>query len=109
MRCLSGGFVWDYYSGIARQPGRNGKALGLQKCRVEQFRLIAVTIVAEDRHDGMSRSQIFCQPNGAGNIDTRRATEAETFFFNEIEDQLNGFGIRDLIGEIRREPFPDLR
>src|ERR1700733_3398067 len=51
------------------EPVRHRQVLGAHEIRIEQFGLVAASVVAQHRHDGMARSEFFSQTNGAGNVD----------------------------------------
>src|SRR5215217_6185609 len=53
----------------------------------------------------MSGAEVARKTDGAGNVDSARSADANSFLINEIENQLNGLGIGNLIGEIRRKAF----
>ncbi len=58
----------------------SGSPFELRKSGLKSFRLIAVTIVAEDRHDRMSGPDVPGESDGAGNVDAGRAADADAFF-----------------------------
>src|SRR6185437_12265281 len=69
------------------EPVGEGQLFRTQKIRIEQFRLIAAATVGKDRDDGLARTQVFGEPDGAGDIDARRAAEAEPFMFEKVKDE----------------------
>lgn len=84
------------------KPARYGQALFPQECRVEQLGLIAAAVVAEDRHDGVPRSQLSCQPDRASDVHTRRRAEAQPFLLDEAEDRFDGLLVLDQVGAVDR-------
>src|SRR3546814_3139962 len=51
----------------------------LQKNRIEKLRLIPVAVVAEDRDDRMTGTELAREADGAGDIDAAGPAEAEPF------------------------------
>ena len=87
---------------MAIQPG-TGRPFEVEEVRVEELGLIAVAVIAEDRHHRMARAEVPGEVDRAGNVDRRRAAEAEALILDEVEEIGKRFGIRDPIGIIRRE------
>ena len=89
----------------ASQDRWNRQALAAQKFWIEQFLLVAGTVVGEDRHDRMPGAKVLCQSDGSGNIDARRPAHAKTLVFHQIEQDRQRLFVGDLVGVIDRRPF----
>src|SRR6185312_2518825 len=83
---------------FALEPFRYRKFLRAQEVRVEQLRLIARAEVGKNGHDGVAGSEILRQPDCTGDVDAARAAEAKAFVQQQVEDDRNGFFVRDEIG-----------
>ena len=66
--------------------------------RIEQFRLIAISGIAKDRHDRLAGAELFGEPDRAGHIDAGRTAEAKAFMFEQFVDDGNRFLVRYQIG-----------
>jgi hypothetical protein len=53
----------------------------------------------------MARSELSGQPNGAGNVDARRAAETKPLMFEQVEDERDRFFIADLVGVVDGNAF----
>src|SRR6218665_1957006 len=82
---------------------RDGEVFAAEEFRVEQFALEAVAVVAEYRDDGLARPEVTGEPDGAGDIDARRAAEAEALMLEQVEHIGQGFAVGDLVGVIDGE------
>src|SRR6185437_4409127 len=80
------------------EPGRGRQPFLAEEFWVEQPALIARPIIAEYRDYGMAGPKLTGKTNGASDIDAARSAEAETFFTQQVEDDGQGFGVRDLVG-----------
>src|SRR6266403_1132211 len=68
------------------QPFRHRQFLAAHEIRIEQLGLIAVAGIAEDGDDGLARPELLGKANGAGDIDTGRATQAKAFVLKQLID-----------------------
>src|SRR6185295_13108524 len=82
------------------KPTGHGEVFRLEKCRVEQLRLVAGAIIAQQGHDGVARTQLFAKADGAGDVDTRRSTHAQPFFLQQLEADRHRFLVGDEEGMI---------
>src|SRR5215207_6056570 len=87
------------------QPSWNRQILGVQKVRVEQLRLVACAIVAQDCYDRVSRPEMLRKTDRACHIDTGRTAQAQAFLLQQIEDDRNRLLVRDLESHIRLKSF----
>src|SRR5262245_30878379 len=95
-------FVRHLYARFLLEPRRYRKALFAQELRVEQFRLIARSIIGENRDDGVPRPQLLGKPDRARDIDAGRAAHAQTLVLEQIEDDWNRLLVGYLIGDVDR-------
>ena len=85
--------------------GLEQQVLGAQEVRVEQLRLIARAVVAQDRHDRVAGAEIARQPDRAGDVDAGRAAQAQALVLEEVEDDRQRLLVGDLVGDVDRDAF----
>src|SRR6266404_663599 len=91
------------------QPFRHRQFLAAHEIRIEQLGLIAVAGIAEDGDDGLARPELLGKANGAGDIDTGRATQAKAFVLKQLIDHSYGFLVRDQEGIVDLGRLDDRR
>src|SRR5262249_19317634 len=97
------------------EPARHREPLRAQEGGVPELRLIARAGVGEDRDDRVAGAELAREPNRAGHVDRTRPSEAEPLLAEQIEQDGERFGVRDLVGlvhgralEVARDaPLPD--
>src|SRR5262249_54612228 len=87
------------------EPVRNGKSLFTQEFGVEQPALVAGAIIGKHRDDGMAGPHLLGESDSARHIDPARPAKAKPFLAQEVEDDGQRLGIRDLIGLVDLRPF----
>src|SRR5205814_7066551 len=92
---------------LAGQPGRDGQIFRAQGRGVEQLRLIARTVVGEDRDDGVAGAEILGESYRARDVDAARAAEAKALVFEQIEQDRHGFLVADQIRLLDLDVFDD--
>src|SRR5207245_7529669 len=76
---------------------------------VEELRLVARAGVGEDRHHGVPRAEVLSQADRAGDVDAARAPQAQAFLLQQIKNQRQSLGVRDLVGVIDRRALDIFR
>src|SRR3954470_19007278 len=71
---------------VLLEPARHRQFLRAQEFRIEQLGLVARAGIGEHRDDGLARTQILGEADGARDVDTRRAAEAEPLVLEQVED-----------------------
>src|SRR5215471_15559468 len=102
MKCGSDFFVRYLYVRFLREPRWHRKALFAQELRVEQLRLIARSIIGENRYDGVPWPQLLGKPDRTRDIDPGRAAHAQTLVLEQIEDDWNRLLVGYLVGDVNR-------
>ena len=62
-------------------------------------------MVAKQRDDCVARTHVLSHPNGARNIDPRRAAHHQPLELQQVKDRQHHLFIRDPIGAIHGESF----
>src|SRR5437868_6255259 len=68
------------------KPGRHGKFFRAQEIRIEQFGLVAVTVIGKHGHDRLALAEILGEPDRACDIDAGRAAKTKPFMLEQIEN-----------------------
>ena len=88
--------------GAAVEPSRRREILLAQERRIEQLRGVARPRVGENGDDRAAGTELARQPDGAGDVDARRAAEQQSFLLDQVEDDPQRFVVGDAVGEIDR-------
>lgn len=79
------------------QPSGDRQSFFAQERRIEQLRLIAGAIVAQDGNDGVPGSERLGEADRAGNVDARRTAKNQSLMLGEVEDDFQRLGVGDLV------------